>query len=406
MDEHKHFTKSFKWALLLYVIVPLMVGVVVGLLRHRTDPNTALLWGLLAGLATFGAIGWITRIIGVVRIIATFLSVKGGWIGAGLGCCWWMATALLEGDTDIVFLILGYAFFGAIGAAIGFFADVTLSLGMRVGPLLGCMAHCTLVILYAPDDVDEPVAWVLALIPAAGMGLAIGGLLELGVRWLFDRSVQFYVPAKRIERLALALGGPLTQLNGESFLTLHSRYSGKVCRVLLADSWNIRDRSDANLILHWLMDEGQNNDYQGRCEEVSGLSETEFDEFQEGRSPKEQESYNWIRQQLQKTATTNIVAWDAGRLIQAVRWCHGSGYLMKKQAWEWIYRAARRVLSAYHSWDEYADHYTVGYEFWRLGDKENESRQDFIEALRWLRTNPESPWQDLEWRASFDTFGD
>lgn len=406
MGEGKHFTKNFKYALLLYVFVPLMVGVVVGLLRNRTDPNTALLWGLLAGLVTFGVIGWITNIIGALRILAALLSVKGGWIGAGLGCCWWMATALIEGDADTLFLILGYAFFAALGAAIGFFADVTLSLGMRIGPLLGCMAHCTLVILHAPGDVDEPVAWVMVLIPAAGMGLAIGGLLELGLRWLFDRSVHFFVPENLSKRWALALGGPLTQVNGESFLTLQSRYSRKVCRVLLAESWDIHGRSDANLILNWLMDEGHNDHYQGLCEEVSGLSETEFDEYQQECSSEERELRNWIRGQSRKNGTTNIIAFDAGRLIEVARWCQRAGYLTKKQAWDCILRAARRVQSAYHSWDEYADHYDAGYQFWRLGDKEDDTLGDFREELRWLRTDPESPWQDLEWLAPFDASGD
>ena len=333
MGERKHFTKNFKWALLLYVIVPLMVGVVVGLWRHRTDPGTAVKWAVLAGLFTLLAIGWITNIIDALRIFATLLSVKGGWIGAGLGCCWWIATVLLEGEKGIEYVIFGCLFFGAICSAIGFFLHVTLSLGMRLGPLLGGVAFCTLMILYPGDDVVEPARWVLVLVPGAGMGSAIGGLLELGLRWLFDRSVQFYIPAKRIERWALALGGPLTHLNGESFATLHTRYSKKVCRVLLADTWNIRDRSDANIMLRWLVDEGHNAGYQGRCKEVSKQIDSEFDEDQEERSPEERESYNWIRRQFEQAGTTNILAWDAGRLIEVARWCHGAGYLTKKQTW-------------------------------------------------------------------------
>lgn len=61
----KHITKNFKWALLLYVVVPSLVGIVVGLLRHRTDPNTALLWGLLGGLSAFAVVGWITTTINI-----------------------------------------------------------------------------------------------------------------------------------------------------------------------------------------------------------------------------------------------------------------------------------------------------------------------------------------------------
>lgn len=409
MGEHKHFTKHFKYALLIGVGVPLTVGVAVGLWRHRTDPGTAFLWGFLAGFTALIVISWIMHIFEALRIVARLVSNMGGRIGAGLGCCWWMATALLDGDTGIAYLIVGCAFFGTLCAAIGFFVDLTLSLGMRIGPLLGGVAFCALMILNRDGDVIEPVRWVLVLVPGAGIGSAIGGLLELGLRWLFDRSVQFYVPVKRTEQWALALGGPLTHLNGESLVTLRTRYSRKDCRLLLADPWNIRDRSDANHILRWFMDEGYNAGYQGRCKEVSRVTDSEFDEYLEERSPEERESYDWVRRQLEKTGTTNIIAWDAGWLIQIARWCHGAGYLTKKQAWDWIFRAARRVQSVYQSWDEYADHCAVGYQFRRVGDEgdeDDESRDDFLQGLRWLQNDPESPWQDLEWRTPVDSSGD
>ena len=207
------------------------------------------------------------------------------------------------------------------------------------------------------------------------------------------------------------MGGPLTHVNGESFVTLRTRYSRKVCRLLLADPWNIRDRSDANLILRWLTDQGHNAGYQGLCKEVRRLAESEFDEYQDERSPEEREAYNWVRWQLEKTGISNIVAWDAGRLIEVARWCRAAGYLTNKQAWDWIFRAARRVQSSYHSWEEYADHYAVGYQFWRLSDEEqdddddDDSQPDFLQALRWLQNDPESPWHDLEWRTPVDSSG-
>jgi hypothetical protein len=100
-----------------------------------------------------------------------------------------------------------------------------------------------------------------------------------------------------------------------------------------------------------------------------------------------------------KTKRPMLTAWDFGRYINVCFWGYLAGYLTEQEAWDRVLPAARYLQSCYSSWDEFAEDYLRGREFWSA----SANRQDhgrIRETVRKLLSDESSFWNNVPWYES------
>ena len=178
----------------------------------------------------------------------------------------------------------------------------------------------------------------------------------------------------------LAAGGPLALLHKESFRKLETRYRAEVCLKILADWWNVSNRSAAFKTLDWLM-------HRGYSIEAVALVNGAPAEAYPGRVAVATQNEAEIRRAA-------LRAWDLGRIVSVARWCHGAGFLSADEAWGWILSIGPVLQEYYDSWEAYGNAWSLGYRYW---DEYNRIEANFLRDLQWLMTNPRSPWKQIRW---------
>ncbi len=187
----------------------------------------------------------------------------------------------------------------------------------------------------------------------------------------------------------LAAGGLLTAHNNEGFEQLRCNSGRRGSRKLLSGSWGVSNARKADEMLRWLYDCGHSENCRDICasygkEDWKATDIVQFDAFLDSHIARLKEHY--------------IIGWDLSRLIQVARWSYTTGYLKKGAAWDWIMRSAQRIQGEYNSWDEFAEDFCLGFDFWRLSMNFG-ADFDLNEIKVWLKTSDESPWS----RYSFST---
>ncbi len=91
------------------------------------------------------------------------------------------------------------------------------------------------------------------------------------------------------------------------------------------------------------------------------------------------------------------LAFDIARFANLVRWAGCAGhldYLAVREASDVLATAA---LTGFSSWEEFGEAYSEG-----LHGYTKHGRRSFLDAIEWLTTAPESPWQVLPWPLAGD----
>ncbi len=189
------------------------------------------------------------------------------------------------------------------------------------------------------------------------------------------RALAIPTPGLR-RRWALALGAHLVLFNDDSPNSLINALSPRTCRTILSEWWGVDSREDALDKLAWLHDGGHETSFQARRPEAKSSSSEE-------------------RERRRRVDT--IVAWDIGRLINVARWSYTSGYLSRRESWEWIETAGDHAQATFDSWKEFGDSYELGSRFWHLGQGlEFDGGRD----CAWLSHSPQSLWNRIPWGAN------
>ncbi len=92
-----------------------------------------------------------------------------------------------------------------------------------------------------------------------------------------------------------------------------------------------------------------------------------------------------------------ILAWDLGRCISLCRWGYICGYITEAEAWELMMPAARLLQANYRSWDQMAQEYLVGRQFWN-NTIYREGEYKLLGIKYRLLHDPNSPWVKLPWQ--------
>jgi hypothetical protein len=203
------------------------------------------------------------------------------------------------------------------------------------------------------------------------------------------------------QRWGLAAGGNLTHLNGNNFDYLHNGKSRAMNRHTLRDTWSVDGPQALTEILAWLDGEGHRAAFEQLYKQITALSPAEFAAIQARLPAATQRHYAYVRDNMAAFKHGSLLAWDLGRLINVCRYGYKAGYISEADAWTRIMAAAQRLQREYGSWAELGDNYLLGWKLWQMEAMPDGAAYEafHIQALHWLKTNPESPWQ-LPWAMS------
>lgn len=172
-----------------------------------------------------------------------------------------------------------------------------------------------------------------------------------GDAWaLLTNAVYFQAAAKRLD----TLGGGLENADWESGLVLW---------------WDVRDEREFSELVDWMTDGGG---YRAQW------SDRKIDDGSEK------------------------LAWDYCRLITVSGGAALAGVITPDRAWTHVHQAADALGSRFDSWSAIADNYLEGRLLWLQdhSQADDASQAHFSDVADLLVTDPESPWNRVDWDRS------
>jgi hypothetical protein len=169
-------------------------------------------------------------------------------------------------------------------------------------------------------------------------------------------------------------------------------------RRLLREWWGIGDRSGLLEDLEWLESGGHRLEFQKLGQALVAMTDARYKALLSAeRNPDRVRVMKLTREHFREYRGNSAVAWDYGRYIALCRWGYMVGYLTEDEAWRRIMPAARTIQRSFRSWVEFGEDFIVGREFWSP-EEMRKTGQAFRDREKWLRNEPQSPWNRLPWR--------
>ena len=206
---------------------------------------------------------------------------------------------------------------------------------------------------------------------------------------------------------ALAFSAILSSVNNESLSELNEGPVDDELRKRQQQSlyewWDIKSRDDLLSKLQWIEDGGHRKVLWEMREHlkaspIENLLEEIF------KDTKDKNDFNRklmaaLSLGAPQRKVVDIMAWDYGRYISLCRWGYLCGYITEEEAWEMILPAARYLQESYTSWNEYAEDYLRGREFWSL-TQTIMTGHIHREAAAKLLAERKSIWNSASWGLS------
>jgi hypothetical protein len=206
---------------------------------------------------------------------------------------------------------------------------------------------------------------------------------------------------------ALAFSAILASVNNESLAELNEGPVSDEVRKrelqLLDEWWNVKSRDDLLNTLKWIEEGGHRKVLWEMREHLKLLPvENLLDEIFKDTGDKDKFNSKLMAALSlgkPKRKVVDITAWDYGRYISLCRWGYQAGYITEEEAWERIFPAARYLQKSYSSWNEYAEDYLRGREFWSLTQT---IMNGYIhrEVAAKLLADPKGIWNSASWGVS------
>ena len=208
----------------------------------------------------------------------------------------------------------------------------------------------------------------------------------------------------RIKVHALAFSAILGEMNEATQTKLMVMTDPEGEKKQLADWWGVKNRDDL-LLLFTGMENGFNG-HRGRIHELVTYYRSLRPEeilpklLEKAKSRKEIDgdfiATTYIR--VPDGKSLRFTAWDFGRYINLCRWGYGVGYLSEDEAWARILPAARLLQSSFGSWQEFAQDYIGGREFWSAAQMRKNGTE--ARAAVVFFNSPGGLWTKIPWNES------
>lgn len=215
-----------------------------------------------------------------------------------------------------------------------------------------------------------------------------------------------FTPLPLPKRWALATTALRTQCNRDS----HELLGGNPPdhknseRQMLVRWWGVHNRNEAIKTLEWLHDTGHRTEY-ARIAREFPIRHENWAKWEmmalchttNQNDPVVKEALRKFRilaANHNKNAEDDMLAWDYSRYIFVAGTSYVAGYLSEDEAWEKIMPVARRLQTAYNSWQDMGESYLMGRDIWG-GSEQPEMRE--VYKLLIDPTDPNSPWNNIPW---------
>lgn len=141
--------------------------------------------------------------------------------------------------------------------------------------------------------------------------------------------------------------------------------------LMLESGWGVTDRKSALECVEKLIQKGHQSSYMEYMEKLSmqgllDLQENEVREYFEGENLEDKELNKYIAAYriYKNDAENGIIAWDYCRAVQLLGYYYVMDYITLEECMDKSLEIAKQLQSTYASWDEMANSYLLGYEFW------------------------------------------
>lgn len=240
------------------------------------------------------------------------------------------------------------------------------------------------------------VAGVLMAAVLAGCGGKSGAGVSDTVMWMNTTYAM----------LTRANGGDVSQIGGYKKNSVNEA----VVQQGLESSWGVTDRATADETLDWILTEGHRMDFVDDMEAMKedGLLELPDDELMPalasyGFTEDEAACYVEVSKAFKANGEHAIDAWDYCRALQLLGWYYVAGYYTEQETLDKSLEVATTLQQLYGSWDELAESYLVGYNYWSSDnpndpDSATAARRKVYEAMKNTKDNPYS----LDWNTKLE----
>jgi TPR repeat protein len=201
----------------------------------------------------------------------------------------------------------------------------------------------------------------------------------------------------------LATTAILTKRNHEDFYSLTGDpivpRAVKRQKASLSRGWGISSRDDLIKKMEWVRDEG----HRAAFDQITADREkAEWFVSLRDRMLKKEQAHNYdyrhdfVEEHGAAMGDKSLMAWDMARLVSLARWGVLCGYLEKEEAWDWIMPAAHELQKTYSSWEDLAENYLLGRQFWSEYYTYKNGYK-YEQAAYWSLNSPFSPWNRFDW---------
>jgi len=202
------------------------------------------------------------------------------------------------------------------------------------------------------------------------------------------------------ELWGLGVSSLLTEMNqGRHDILRHGEVSD--VRHFVKRDWGIETRDELLDMLKLLEDQGHNQSYLEQQIHLNSLSEPAINAYIDAHNHDEKHhaQLSIIKNNRYTLRKGGIGAWDDGRHVSLCRWGLIMELISEEECWDFIFKTAKKVQTAYRDWYSFGVSYTAGKLYWQ-GLATEESSKNEMSVVRRLTGNVYSPWNKLDWDES------
>lgn len=157
-------------------------------------------------------------------------------------------------------------------------------------------------------------------------------------------------------------------------------------------AWGITDKKTAQESIDWLMGSGHRSRYQMDMSLYQYFGYTDMSQnVLEATFKDNRVAYDMIRA-YQTYGAGAIDAWDYCRAMQVLREVYLAGYYTEKEMLDGMLECAKVIQGRFASWDEMADSYARGAEYWSGSQAEHGSRMNTYKRLKENTAHYQTDW--------------
>ena len=147
-------------------------------------------------------------------------------------------------------------------------------------------------------------------------------------------------------------------------------------------AWGITDRASADSAINWLLTSGHRSGFQ---EEMGLLSYMGYLNGTEQQIEEQYKDNEFVKDMLlayKRGGEGAIDGWDYCRAMQVLRECYLAEYYTETEMLDQMLSAAQTIQARFVSWDDMAESYMRGYEYWNNSPDKYRTRKNLYEKLK------------------------